>query len=178
MRTRNRFLTMSAIILACALVTSKAFFQSKNINLAEASANSEQDRNYQGDLTNASNYWEHNNLAFDYARSGQYEKSVAEYQAAIEVIEKMPGDKWPNLKQEDADRINQHTRIQAQIFSRYGLAEALEKVGRFEEALQNVDWLIQNQHVKGKEELLKQKLDGMRQSILQKMHQRPTQEAA
>jgi tetratricopeptide (TPR) repeat protein len=148
------------------------FSQSKTSNLAEANSNSDEVKNFNDDLNSASSYWVHNNLAFDYAKNGQYENAADEYKTAIEVIENMPGDKWPNLKKEDVDRMNQQTRIDAQIFSRYGLAEALEKVGRYEEALQNVEWLIKNQQVKGKEELLKQKLEGMKQNILQKMRQK------
>ena len=130
-----------------------------------------QAQNFREDLQKAEDYWSHNHRASNYAREGNFNNAIIEYQKSIEVIQNMPGDKWPNLKKEDVDRMNQQTRIDAQIFSRYGLIEALEKTGHYEEALQSVDWLIQNQHVKGKEELLKRKLEGMKQNLLQKMQQ-------
>lgn len=169
MRTQNKFLAVSIVLSACAFgIVYWSFFHSK---AGMAETNSDQVQNFSDDLNKASNYWVHNNLAFDYAKGGLYDKAVEEYKKAIKVIENMPGDKWPNLKKEDVDRMNQQTRIDAQIFSRYGLIEALEKTGHYEEALQSVDWLIQNQQVKGKEVLLKQKLDGMKQNLLQKTQQ-------
>ena len=171
MKIQNKFLSGSVILIVCILVIFiGTFFQPRIRGVAEAQSDSNQAKNFNDDLNKASNYWAHNNLAFDYAKAGQYNKATEEYKKAIEVIENMPGDKWPNLKKEDVDRMNQQTRIDAQIFSRYGLVEALEKTGKYEEALQSVEWLIQNQHVKGKEELLKQKLDGMKQNLLQKMN--------
>ena len=167
MITRNKFLTAS-IFFVCVVIVFGLLFYSKKSVLAEA--NSNQAENFNDDLNKASNYWAHNKLGSEYFRNGEYENAVKEYKKAIQVIENMPGDKWPNLKKEDVDRMNQQTRIDAQIFSRYGLVEALEKTGQYEEALQSVDWLIQNQHVKGKEELLEQKLEGMKQNLLQKMH--------
>lgn len=172
MRIQNKFLNSSVILTVCtAIILTVASFQLQARNIAEAQTDSDQDKNFNDDLNKASNYWAHNNLAFDYAKGGQYDKAVEEYEKAIEVIKNMPGDKWPNLKKEDVDRMNQQTRIDAQVFSRYGLVEGLEKTGRYEEALQSVDWLMRNQHVKGKEELLRQKLERMKQSIQQKMHQ-------
>ena len=172
MRIQNKFLNNSVILTVCiAIVLIVASFQLKARNIAEAQTDSDQAKNFNDDLNKASNYWAHNNLAFNYAKGGQYDKAVEEYEKAIEVIENMPGDKWPNLKKEDVDRMNQQTRIDRQVFPRYGLAEALESAGRYTEALHNVEWLMKNQQVKGKEELLKQKLEGMRQSILQKMQQ-------
>ncbi len=141
----------------------------KATNIETASANADQGKNFNDDLKKADDYWGHNNLAWDYQKSGQYDKAVDEYKKAIEVIQNSPGDEWPNLKKEDADRINQNAKIDAQIFSRYGLIEALDRSGKYEEAIQNVDWLMQNQQMKGKEEFLKKKLEGMKQNLLQKM---------
>ncbi len=168
MRTRNKLLTASIFLFVCAVIVFGSFFHSKTSVLAEA--NSNQVENFNDDLNKASDYWAHNKLGSAYFRNGDYENAVNEYKKAIEVIENMPGDKWPNLKKEDVDRMNQQTRIDAQIFSRYGLVEALEKTGKYEDALQSVEWLMQNQRVKGKEELLKQKLEGMKQNLLQEMH--------
>ena len=67
------------------------------------------------------------------------------------------------------DRINKESRNFAQIYSHYGVIEALEKAGRYEEALQNVEWLMKNQVMKHKEELLKRRLEGMKQNLLQKI---------
>ena len=167
MRTRHKFISASIFLFVCVVIVFGPLFNSKKSVLAEA--NSNQIENFNNDLNNASNYWAHNKLGSAYFRDGDYENAVNEYKKAIEVIENLPGDKWPNLKKEDVDRMNQQTRIAAQIFSRYGLIEALEKTEKYEEALHNVEWLMQHQQVKGKEELLKQKLEGMKQSLLQKI---------
>ena len=137
-------------------------------------ANAGQAENFNDDLKKADDYWIHNNLGWDYAKNGDYEKSIMEYKKAIEIIKNMPGDKWPNLKKEDVDRINQQARIDSQIFSRYRLIEVLEKTGRYKEAIENVEWLMKNQVMKGKEEFLKHKLEGMKQNLLQKMKKTQT----
>ena len=170
MKIGNKFLIVPAVLFASMIVVSGVFLRLNTIGLAEADPN-DQAKNFNEDLNKASDYWAHNKLGSAYFRNGDYENSVNEYKKAIDVIENMPGDKWPNLKKEDVDRMNQQTRIDAQIFPRYGLSEALEKTGRYEEALQNVEWLAQNQHVKGKEELLKQELEGMKRVIQQKIRQ-------
>ena len=168
MRIRNKFLIVPAVLFSSMIVVLGLFLRLNVNGLAEARPN-DQAKNFNEDLNKASDYWAHNKLGSAHFRNGDYENSVNEYKKAIEVIKNMPGDKWPNLKKEDVDRMNQQTRIDTQIFSRYGLAEALEKTGRYEEALQSVDWLMRNQHVKGKEELLKQKLEGMKKNLLQKL---------
>ena len=127
--------------------------------------------NFNQDLNKAEDHWVHNRLGREYANSGNYEMAIAEYKKAIEIIQNAPGHVWPNLKKEDANNINQQTKIDTQIFSRYRLVEVLEKAGSFEEAIQNVEWLMQNQQIKGKEQLLKAKLEGMKQNLLQKMQQ-------
>ena len=128
-----------------------------------------QAQNFQEDLQKADSYWVFINRAWDLKKNKQYEEAAAEYKLAIKTIQNMPGDEWPNLKKEDVDRMNQQTRIDAQIFPRYGLIEALDGAGRYEEAIQNVDWLMKNQQMKGKEEFLRAKLEGMKQNLLQKI---------
>ncbi|MEK7211372.1 MAG: tetratricopeptide repeat protein [Patescibacteria group bacterium] len=142
----------------------------KTNNVNTALASSDQVKNFNEDLNNASNYWAHNHKGSAYFRNGDYEKSIEEYKKAIEIIENIPGENWDDVSKEEMDRINHESHVSKQIFSRYGLIEALEKIGQYEEALQNVDWLKRNQIMKGKEEFLKKKLEGMKQNILQKMH--------
>src|SRR3989338_2149408 len=99
MRIQNKFLSGSVILIVCTLVIFiGTFFQPRMRSLAEAQSDSDQEKNFNDDLNKASNYWAHNNLAFDYAKVGRYDKAAEEYKKAIEVIENMPGDKWPNLK--------------------------------------------------------------------------------
>jgi tetratricopeptide (TPR) repeat protein len=167
---------MNSFVFLSILMAFVFFLGLKNGNTVGSIASRESksnsaSENFEQDIATAQSYAVYENRAFDNAKNGNYEQAVSEYKKALDVIQHMPGDKWPNLKKEDVDRMNQQTRIDAQIFSRYGLAEALEKIGQYDEALQNVEWLIQNQHVKGKEELLKRKLNGMKQSLLQKMQQ-------
>ena len=161
---KNGILILLMIFIATAIGRSIA----NSSHIESSSKNNEQAENFQQDVSKARAYAVHDDLGWDYAKSGQYEKAVEEYKKAIEIIENMPGDEWPNLKKEDADKINKQSRIDSQIFSRYQLIDALDKAGRYEEAIQSVDWLIQNQNIKGKEEFLKIKLDGMRQNLLQK----------
>lgn len=165
---------ISNFVLVVILLVSMFFFIKNGAatgTVGQQSKNNSPSQNFKEDIARAESYGVYENRGWDYAKNGDYERAAQEYRKAIEAIQIMPGDVWPNLKKEDVDRINQQTRIDAQIFSRYGLAEALEKVGRYDEALQNVEWLMQNQKVKGKEELLKQKLEGMKQNLLQKMRQ-------
>jgi len=136
--------------------------------LVDSKANSDQAKNFKDDLNNASTYWTHNNLGDAYFNKGDYDSAINEYKTAIEIIENMPGDEWPNLKKEDVDRMNKDSRNFDQIYSRYGLIAALDKAGRYDEALENVDWLMKNQVMKGKEEFLKRKLESMKQNLLQK----------
>jgi tetratricopeptide (TPR) repeat protein len=143
-------------------------------NLKDPPKYNEQAENFQQDISKAKSYTVHDDLGWDYAKNGQYEKAIEEYKKAIEIIESMPGDEWPNLKKEDADRIKKQSRIDSQIFSRYQLIDVLDKGGRYEEALDNVEWLMRNQQIKGKEEFLKKKLEGMKQNILQKMQVQQT----
>ena len=134
-----------------------------------ANSSSEQTNNFQNDLLDAENYWTHNHLGSEHAINGRYDKAAEEYRKSIAIIEALPGESWADVSQEKMAQINKESRDFKQIFARYGLIEALEKTGQYQEALKNVGWLIQNQRVNGKEELLKQKLDGMKQNILQKM---------
>lgn len=143
----------------------------RNSDVGIALASSNQIQNFNDDLEDASNHWIHINRAWDYKKSGQYDRAVDEYKIAIEIIQKSPGDEWPNLQRGDADRINQTAKIDEQIFPRYGLVEALEGAGRYDEAIQNVEWLMQNQQMKGKEEFLKQKLEGMKRNLVHKLQQ-------
>src|SRR3989338_2650580 len=116
MRMQNKFSTVSIVLFACVFGTVCWLFFHSEASIAET--NLDQVQNFNDDLNKASNYWAHNNLAFDYAKGGLYDKASEEYKKAIKVIENMPGDKWPNLKKEDVDRMNQQTQIDAQIFPR------------------------------------------------------------
>src|SRR5438093_907227 len=102
------------ILLAC------LFFFMKNSkatgSVADQLKNNSPSQNFEQDIAKAESYAVYENRGWDYAKNGDYEQAVQEYKKAIEVIENMPGDKWPNLKKEDVDRINQQTRIDAQIF--------------------------------------------------------------
>ena len=172
MSARVSFLIVSVILLVLApamFVDTKS--QQKIGLLAEAGESANQSNNFNEDLTRAADYWKHNKLGRRYSEAGDYDNAVEEYKRAIQIIENIPGEKWEGVSKEEMDRINNKSRVFKQVFSRYGLIDVLEKAGRYEEAVQNVDWLIQNQEIKGKEELLKRKLEGMKQNILQKMHQ-------
>ena len=172
--SKNR--KISYFVFVVILLTGLFFLNLKNDKASgsvasQQSKNNSPSQNFEQDIARAESYAVYENRGWDYAKNGDYERALQEYKKAIDVIQNMPGDKWPNLKKEDVDRMNQQTRIDAQIFSRYGLVEALEKTGGYEEALQSVDWLMRNQQVKGKEELLKQKLEGMKQDLLHKIQQ-------
>jgi len=134
-----------------------------------AATNSSQAENFNNDLNNANTYWVHNKLGSAYFGKGDYNNAINEYKIAIDIVENIPGEKWTNVSKEEMDRINKESRNFKQIFPRYGLIEALEKAGRYKEALENVEWLIKNQAMKGKEEFLKRRLEGMKQNLLQKM---------
>ncbi|OIO38689.1 MAG: hypothetical protein AUJ71_02420 [Candidatus Omnitrophica bacterium CG1_02_49_16] len=172
MKTRVSFLIGSIILLVPISVAFVGVKSQPEIGtLAEAAESTNQSNNFNEDLKKATDYWRHNKLGSRYSEAGDYESAIEEYKKAIEIIENIPGENWGDVSQIEMNRINKESRVSKQIFSRYGLVEALEKTGRYEEALQNLDWLMQNQKVKGKEELLKQKLDGMKQNILQKIRQ-------
>ena len=141
-----------------------------SVDMAQASSN--QTKNFNEDLNKVSDYWAHNHKGSAYFRSGEYEKAIAEYKMSIEIIENSPDEYVrTDVSKEYMDKVNHELKVSSQIFPRYGLVEALEKAGKFEEAIQAVDWLVQNQQMKGKEEFLKQKLERMKQDLLQKMQQ-------
>lgn len=167
MRIQNKFLRIALILIFIVLVN--VLFYSKSGNSLETRSSSDQVRNYNNDLTKASAYWKHNKLGDTYFRNGDFLNAIEEYMTAIEIIENIPGETWKDVPKEQMDRINMESRVSKQIYSRYGLIEALEKAGRYEEALQNVEWLMKNQQMKGKEELLKRRLGGMKQDLLQKI---------
>ena len=98
--------------------------------------------NFNQDLNRAEDHWVHNRLGRQYSDSGNYEKAIEEYNKAIDVIQHSPGYEWPNLKKEDADRINEDAKIDTQIFPRYQLILAYEKAARYQEALEQIDWLL------------------------------------
>lgn len=125
--------------------------------------------NFQSDLKQAESYDYHEDLGRDYVKAGNYDKAVEEYKKAINIIENIPGENWAGVSKEDMDRINKESHVSRQIFSRYRLIDALEKAGRFDEALENVEWLMRNQKMKGKEEFLRKKLESMKNNLLQKM---------
>jgi tetratricopeptide (TPR) repeat protein len=148
------------------------FLISNLIIICSESCRAVDTKNFEEDLKKAESYAVHENKGWDYVKDGQYDKAIEEYKKAIDIIENIPGENWGNVSQEEMDRINKESRNSKQIFSRYGLIDALEKAGQYEEALQNVEWLIENQRVKGKEELLKNKLNTMKQDLLQKINKK------
>ena len=171
---RNKFLSTSIILSVCVFIfLFGGFFQSKINNSVEAKSSAEQTSNFHEDLNTAHDYWVHNKLGSSYYRNGEYGKSIDEYEKAIQIIESAPDEYLrTDVSEEYKDGVNHELKVNSQIFSRYGLIDSLEKAGRYEEAIRNIDWLKQNQIVKGKEALLKQKLGEMKQSILQKMNGR------
>src|SRR3989338_5528101 len=96
---------------------------SSQIVYAEDTSNENQIENFNRDLNQADDHWIHTNRGWEYAKNGDYEKSIEEYKKAIEVIQNSPGDEWPNLKKEDADRINQEAKNDSQIFPRHRLVK-------------------------------------------------------
>ena len=157
------------------IVLAGGFFCFRPSKLVEAaSSNADQVKNFNQDITKASEYWAHNKLGSAYFRQGDYEKSIVEYQKAIQIIESSPDEyARTDVSKEYMNTVNHDLKVQSQIFSRYGLIDSLDKAGRYEEAIQNIEWLQKNQVMKGKEEFLKQKLDGMKQNILQKIKPEP-----
>jgi tetratricopeptide (TPR) repeat protein len=124
--------------------------------------------NFKKDLKAANSYTIYDNRAWDLAREGNYSAAIIEYKKALSIIESLPDENWADVPREEMNRINMESKASKQIFSRYGLVEALEKTGRYDEALENVEWLSKNQQIKGKEELLRIKLEKMRQNLLNK----------
>lgn len=164
------------IIFFVAFFTGWTILNISTYLLSDASSfetDSGQIRNFETDLKKAKSYDYHEDLARDYIKTGQYDKAIEEYKTAINIIETSPDDfTRTDVSKEFRDNVNFELKASSQIFSRYGLIGALEKAGQYTEALQNVDWLMKNQIMKGKEEFLKKRLEGMKQSLLQKMKQR------
>lgn len=169
---RTKFFSISIILFICVFIfLINGFIHTKISNSAEAKSSTSQTKSFNEDLKIASDYWVHNKLGSAYYRAGDYKKSIEEYQKAIQIIEDIPGEIWKDVAKEEMDRINKESSVFKQIYPRYGLIEALEGAGRYDEAIQNVDWLMQNQKMKGKEEFLKQKLQTMRKNLLNKSTQ-------
>jgi hypothetical protein len=132
---------------------------------------STQIENFDSDLKQSASYWTHKKLGQKYLEINDAKKAEKEFKKAIYIIENRDGYKWPNLKKEDVEQLNQQANVDAQIFSRYGLIEALDAGGKYQEAVDNVEWLQKNQIVKGKEEQLKNKLRKMKNDLQRKLEQ-------
>ena len=86
-----------------------------------------QGQNFQSDLASAAKQWKHHDLGKKYFEAGEYEKSIAEYKTAIE-IGKQDARDW--------------AQINNQKFPRGALIEVYEKAGRYQEAIEQADWML------------------------------------
>lgn len=84
--------------------------------------------NFQTDLGTAAKRVRHQNLGWDYAKAGDYDKAITEYQKAIELARQDPAGDW--------------AQINNQKFPRGTLVEIYGKAGRFQEAIEQIDWLL------------------------------------
>ena len=84
-------------------------------------------QNFQVDLSSAAKQWKHHDLGKKYFEAGEYDKSIAEYKTAIEMAKQDPRD-W--------------VQINDQKFPRGRLWEVYEKAGSFQEAIEQIDWLL------------------------------------
>jgi tetratricopeptide (TPR) repeat protein len=105
-------------------------------------------------------------------KRGDYEGAVHNYKTAIDLIENSPGENWKDVSEDDMKKINHKHRISKQVALRYALAESYEKKGEYQEAIAQIEWLMKNQTVKGKEKILRNKLSGMKESLLNKISER------
>ena len=153
------FITFAGLLLA--LVTLRNGY----------SNNDSQANNFDQDLNKAEDHWVHNRLGRQYSDRGDYEKAIEEYNKAIEIIQNSKGNEWPNLKKEDVDRINGETKNDTQIFPRYQLVQVYEKAKQYQEAIEQIDWLLAHKplpHVKEELLLSKERLDSLLKNSAQR----------
>ena len=86
-----------------------------------------QEQNFKSDLASIAKQWKYHDLGKKYFEAGEYEKSIEEYKKAIEIAKQEPRD-WARLRE--------------QKFPRARLIHVYEAAGRFDEAIEQIDWLL------------------------------------
>ena len=114
----------------------------------------QQFRNFQQDLVKGESYWVHNRLGREYFEAEDYDKSIEEYKKSIQIIESEPRDPGPlfkknekngkfyQLSKEEMGKVNDESRTFKEEFPRHRLVEVYKKAGRYQEALEQIDWLL------------------------------------
>jgi len=103
---------------------------------------SQSQQNFRQALNRAGNDWAHTVKGREFYEMGNYEKSIEEYQKAIQIIEANPDEKWQGVAESEMIRINGDRKAFAERLPRYRLVEVFEKTGRYPEALEQIDWLL------------------------------------
>ena len=100
-------------------------------------------QNFQSDLVKAEDEWKHNRKGREYFEAGDYEKAIGEYLAAIQEIQAEPNPEHPaSWTKEEVNTTNEWIKTFRQEFPRHRLVEVYEKAGHYQEAIEQIDWLL------------------------------------
>gem|GEM_PF-3974673 len=108
--------------------------------------------NFQRELATPKKWEVHENKGWSFQQQGKYQPAIEEYKKAIELSQNEPGAKelykendWGNLHElskEELDKANEKIIADSQKFTRHRLAESYEKSGHYQEAFEQIDWLL------------------------------------
>ena len=125
--------------------------------------------NLQTDLEQSQNYMVYENRGWGLAKNGRYQEAIVEYQKAIGIIQKEPGDrgklfkkdnngKFVQLSAKEMDQADEESRAFKQKFSRLRLVDLFITTHQPKEAIEQIDLLLAHKQVEHvKKELLAKK---------------------